>query len=82
MFTVSVGNLPAGARAIIKITYVTEMKILSDDGGATSSINFNLPASVSAHIRNESLVNAPITQSKTDQVTSDLTNMRLVTNTD
>lgn len=40
MFTVSVGNLPAGASVLIKITYVAELAV---EGG---HIVFSLPGSV------------------------------------
>jgi len=40
VFTVSVGNLPAGCVALIKITYVSELQVEGE------LINFSIPGSV------------------------------------
>ena len=40
VFTVSVGNLPAGAAVLIKITYVAELQVEGE------MISFRLPGSV------------------------------------
>lgn len=40
VFTISVGNLPAGATVLIKVTFVTELVVME------GLINFSLPGSV------------------------------------
>ncbi|XP_068123037.1 protein mono-ADP-ribosyltransferase PARP4 isoform X2 [Hyperolius riggenbachi] len=50
VFTVSVGNLPAGATVIIKITYVTELVCCY-----TSSLDFSIPGSVASWQEDQAL---------------------------
>lgn len=52
VFTISVGNLPASASVLIKITYVAELSL---DG---EMINFFLPGSVAPWRRNDALDNS------------------------
>ncbi|XP_065065834.1 protein mono-ADP-ribosyltransferase PARP4-like isoform X2 [Rhopilema esculentum] len=49
VFTVSVGNLPAAARVIIKITYVSELPLEGE------MVNFSLPGSVAPWKRDKAL---------------------------
>ena len=49
VFTVSVGNLPAGADVLIKITYVAELSLEFED------ISFWLPASVAPWTKTSAL---------------------------
>ena len=49
MFTVSVGNLPAGCTVLIKITYVSELAVDGD------RISFRVPGSVAAWTRRSAL---------------------------
>ena len=63
VFTVSVGNLPAQASVMIKITYVTELSVDGPD------IHFILPASVSPPQKDKAL--KEVTQNTTQTVKVD-----------
>ncbi|CAK8671220.1 unnamed protein product [Clavelina lepadiformis] len=71
VFTVSVGNLPPGAKVLIKITYVAELPVIPGTDGSSDSIQFYLPASVAPSVRNDMLISGPVTQTMTDRVTAD-----------
>ncbi|GFR66346.1 poly [ADP-ribose] polymerase [Elysia marginata] len=58
VFTVSVGNLPAGACVLIKITYVTELRIEDE------KISFRLPGTVAPWKENQALLQATQTELK------------------
>eukprot|EP00794_Sanderia_malayensis_P009205 gene9205-10179_t len=60
VFTVSVGNLPASAHVLIKITYVAELAVEGE------LISFSLPGSVAPWTRNEALID--VTQTDVERV--------------
>uniref|UniRef100_F6V7V1 VIT domain-containing protein n=4 Tax=Ciona intestinalis TaxID=7719 RepID=F6V7V1_CIOIN len=67
VFTISIGNLPPKAKVVIKITYVAELSMVSNNG--LESIQFKLPGSIAPNVRENTLIKGPVTQYAVDRVT-------------
>ncbi|XP_078486289.1 protein mono-ADP-ribosyltransferase PARP4 [Ciona intestinalis] len=67
VFTISIGNLPPKAKVVIKITYVAELSMVSNNG--LESIQFKLPGSIAPNVRENTLIKGPVTQYDVDRVT-------------
>ena len=72
----NVGNLPPGAKVLIKITYVCELSVVAADDGSSDSIVFHIPSNVTPSVKKGALVTGAVTQTKVDTVTMDSGNVR------
>ena len=72
----NVGNLPPGAKVLIKITYVCELSVVAAADGSSDSIVFYVPGNVTPTIEKGTLVGGPVTQTKLSTVAMDSANVR------
>ena len=72
----NVGNLPAGAKVLIKITYVCELAVVAADDGSSDSIVFHIPGHVTPPVKQKTLLTGRITQTKVDTVSTDAATLR------
>ncbi|GFO43316.1 poly [ADP-ribose] polymerase, partial [Plakobranchus ocellatus] len=71
VFTVSVGNLPAGACVLIKITYVTELRVEEE------KVSFRLPGTVAPWKEKASLLHSTQTELKSHKTVAMQTSVQV-----